>query len=64
MPGRLKVFLAQTRKPVSPAVLSTPMPGSSSPVPRPGEKSMAEKWAEYKREEKKSTKENSSGIQL
>jgi hypothetical protein len=53
MPGRMKVFLAQTRKPVPPPVLSLS-------VPRPREKSMAEKWAEHKREEKKPENESSA----
>ena len=57
MPDRIKVFLAQTRKPVPPVVLS-------APVTRPVEKSMTEKWAEYKREEKSLRKENPGAVQV
>ncbi len=45
MPDRIRVFLAQTRRPIPPAVLTTP--------PRRAEaKSMVDRWAEYKRVEK------------
>ena len=60
MPGRMRVFLEQTRKPI-PAIPGAP------PVRLSG-KSMAERWAEHKREEKagekKSEKGNSSGAQF
>jgi len=58
MPGRMKVFLAQTRKPI-PAVPAGPLP----PLPRPTEKSMVQKWADYKRDEKKLKKEDPGGVQ-
>jgi hypothetical protein len=58
MPERIKVFLAQTRKPVPPPVLS---PSAIRPA---AAKSMTERWAEYKRDEKKSSKENSGSAQV
>jgi hypothetical protein len=57
MPDRIKVFLAHTRKPIPPPV-------ATARAFRPVQKPMTEKWAEYKRDQDKLRKENSSGSQL
>jgi len=58
MPGRIRIYLADVRRRVPPPVLK-PAPPTA---PLPGEKSMLEKWKEFKRgaqrEEPKPEKEN------